>query len=192
PNFTLTLEASMRPQKTGEPIELSCDVTNVSQLPPGGRLGVSWEHISLPDEGTNAHSSKLIGSLDGYGNLLSDSAYKDRLDSGVLGLSRVSPNTFKLRFLRTQKIDMGQYGCTVSAWTVSSQGDVVKAAEYKSSPLTVRWDTKSKQASECHLASTLMNQICLGAQTAKARLFFCLTYWPQIESGAHLDSKTKK
>ncbi|MEQ2167362.1 hypothetical protein GOODEAATRI_003398, partial [Goodea atripinnis] len=41
------------------------------------------------------------------------------------------------------KIDMGQYGCTVSAWTVSSQGDVVKAAEYKSSPLTVRWDTKS-------------------------------------------------
>ncbi|KAM4711367.1 prostaglandin F2 receptor negative regulator [Anableps anableps] len=143
PNFTLTLEASTKPQKTGESIELSCGVTDISQLPPGGRLGVSWEHISLPDKGTNAPPPKLIGSLDAYGNLVSDSAYKDRLDSGVLSLSRVPPNTFKLRFLRTQKIDMGQYVCAVSAWSVSSQGDVVKAAEYKSSPLTVRWDTKS-------------------------------------------------
>lgn len=143
PNFTLTLVASEKPQKTGQPIELSCDVTNISQLPPGGRLGVSWQHISLPDKGTNAPPPKLIGSLDAYGNLVSDSAYKDRLDSGALGLSRVPPNTFKLRFLRTQKIDMGQYACIVSAWTVSSQGDVLKAAEYKSSLLTVRWDTKS-------------------------------------------------
>uniref|UniRef100_A0A3Q2FFS3 Prostaglandin F2 receptor inhibitor n=1 Tax=Cyprinodon variegatus TaxID=28743 RepID=A0A3Q2FFS3_CYPVA len=99
PNFTLTLEASVKPQKTGEPIELSCDVTNISKLPPGGRLGVSWEHTN---KGANTPPPKLIGSLDGYGNLLSDSTYKNRLDSGALGLSRVPPDTFKLRFLRTQ------------------------------------------------------------------------------------------
>uniref|UniRef100_A0A3Q1J124 Ig-like domain-containing protein n=1 Tax=Anabas testudineus TaxID=64144 RepID=A0A3Q1J124_ANATE len=39
-------------------------------------------------------------------------------------------------------IDMGQYVCTVSAWTLSSQGDMVKTVEYKSSPVTVRWDAK--------------------------------------------------
>ncbi|XP_038154824.1 prostaglandin F2 receptor negative regulator [Cyprinodon tularosa] len=143
PNFTLTLEASVKPQKTGEPIELSCDVTNISKLPPGGRLGVSWEHTSLPDKGANTPPPKLIGSLDGYGNLLSDSTYKNRLDSGALGLSRVPPDTFKLRFLRTQKIDMGQYVCIVTAWSVSSQGDVVNVTKVKSSPLTLRWDTKS-------------------------------------------------
>ncbi|XP_054881005.1 prostaglandin F2 receptor negative regulator [Poeciliopsis prolifica] len=143
PNFTLTLEATMKPQKTGEPIELSCDVTNIFQLPPGGRLGVRWEHIGLLDKGTNAPPPKLIGSLDAHGNLESNSAYKDRLDSGVLGLSRARPNKFKLRFLHTQKIDMGHYVCAVSAWSVSSQGEVVQVAEYKSSPLTVQWDTKS-------------------------------------------------
>lgn len=41
---------------------------------------------------------------------------------------------------------MGQYVCTVSAWSVSSQGDVLKAAEYRSSPLTVRWDAKRTEA----------------------------------------------
>lgn len=39
---------------------------------------------------------------------------------------------------------MGQYVCTVSAWTLSSQGDMVKTVEYKSSPVTVRWDAKRK------------------------------------------------
>uniref|UniRef100_A0A3B5N159 Ig-like domain-containing protein n=1 Tax=Xiphophorus couchianus TaxID=32473 RepID=A0A3B5N159_9TELE len=160
PNFTLTLEAATKPQKTGEPIELSCDVTNIFQLPPGGRLGVRWEHISLP--GTNAPSPKLIGSLDAYGNLESNSAYKDRLDSGVLGLSRARPNTFKLRFLRSQKIDMGQYVCSVSAWSVSSQGEMVQAVEYKSSPLTVRWDTKTPTL---NVAAKTIRQVSVGGAT---------------------------
>lgn len=41
---------------------------------------------------------------------------------------------------------MGLYVCTVSAWGVSSQGDMVKTSEYQSSPVTVRWDTKRKEA----------------------------------------------
>lgn len=40
---------------------------------------------------------------------------------------------------------MGQYSCSVSAWSVNSQGDMVKIAEYKSSPMTVRWDPKRKE-----------------------------------------------
>ncbi|XP_014866208.1 PREDICTED: prostaglandin F2 receptor negative regulator [Poecilia mexicana] len=162
PNFTLTLEAATKPQKTGEPIELSCDVTNISQLPPGGRLGVSWEYISLPDKVTNASPPKLIGSLDANGNLESNSAYKDRLDSGVLVLSRVQPNTFKLRFLRTQKIDMGQYVCTVSAWSVTSQGKMVNAAEYKSSPLTIQWETKSPTVK---VAAKTIRSVSVGGAT---------------------------
>lgn len=41
---------------------------------------------------------------------------------------------------------MGQYVCTVSAWSVNSQGDMVNTAEYQSSPLAVQWDTKRKEA----------------------------------------------
>lgn len=50
---------------------------------------------------------------------------------------------------------MGQYVCSVSAWSVNSQGDMVKSAEYKSSPLTVRWDAKRKEALNiCPLTNT--------------------------------------
>ncbi|KAM7375028.1 hypothetical protein PAMA_014219 [Pampus argenteus] len=142
PNFSLTLESVLTPQMTAEPTELACHVTNITHFPLGGRLGVTWEHTTLPGIGDDPQSSHAIGTLDGQGNLLPGAMYSDRLKSGVVSLSRVQPNTFKLRFLRTQEIDMGQYVCTVSAWSVSSQGDTVKTTEYQSSPLTVRWDTK--------------------------------------------------
>uniref|UniRef100_A0A3Q4AU27 Ig-like domain-containing protein n=1 Tax=Mola mola TaxID=94237 RepID=A0A3Q4AU27_MOLML len=41
-----------------------------------------------------------------------------------------------------QEVDMGLYVCTVSAWSVNSQGDMVKIAEQQSSPQTIRWVTK--------------------------------------------------
>ncbi|CAN9498216.1 unnamed protein product [Ophioblennius macclurei] len=142
PSFALNLEASVSPQMTSEPTELSCHVTNITQMSPGGRLGVDWEHTPLPGTADSAQTSHPIASLDGNGNLLSGSMYADRLKSGTLSLSRVHPNTFKLRFLRTQDIDMGEYVCTVSSWSVNSQGAMVKTAEAKSSPLVVRWDAK--------------------------------------------------
>lgn len=43
---------------------------------------------------------------------------------------------------------MGQYVCTVSAWSINSQGGLVKTAQNQSSPLTVRWDTKRKEPYE--------------------------------------------
>lgn len=142
PNFTLTLVAEVNPQKTAEPTELACRVTNIANLPLGGRLGVSWEYTSLPGLGDDPQTSHPIGSVDANGNLLPGSIYMERMKSGALTLSRVQPNTFKLRILRTQEIDMGQYVCSVSAWSVNSQGDLVKTSENRSSPLTVRWDAK--------------------------------------------------
>ncbi|XP_031147993.1 prostaglandin F2 receptor negative regulator [Sander lucioperca] len=142
PSFTVTLEALLNPKMTAEPTELACRVTNITHLPPGGRLGVTWEHTTLPGIGAGPQTSHPIGSLDGYGNLLPGSMYSDRLKSGVMSLTRVQPDTFKLRFLRTQEIDMGQYVCTVSAWSVNSQGDLMNTAENQSSQLAVRWDTK--------------------------------------------------
>ncbi|XP_069376597.1 prostaglandin F2 receptor negative regulator [Paralichthys olivaceus] len=143
PSYTLTLEPAVNPQVTAEPTELDCHVTNITHVPLGGRLGVTWEHSALPGEGDDAKTSHHIGSLDGSGNLLPGSVYSDRLKSGAMSLTRVQPNTFKLRILRTQDIDMGQYSCTVSAWRADSQGDMVKITEHKSSPVNVRWDTKS-------------------------------------------------
>ncbi|XP_034073231.1 prostaglandin F2 receptor negative regulator [Gymnodraco acuticeps] len=142
PSFTVTLEAISNPQMTAEPTELACHVTNITHLPLGGRLGVTWGHTTLPGLVGGPQTSNSIGSLDGYGNLMPGAIYSDRLKSGVMSLTRVQPDTFKLRFLRTQEIDMGQYVCSVSAWSVSSQGDMMNTGEAQSAPLAVRWDTK--------------------------------------------------
>ncbi|KAM9334433.1 prostaglandin F2 receptor negative regulator [Symphorus nematophorus] len=167
PSFTLTLEPVLSPQATAEPTELACHVTNVTHLPPEGRLGVTWEHTSLPGIGDDPQTSNSIGTLDGHGNLLPGAMYADRLKSGVLSLSRVQPNTFKLRFLRTQEIDMGEYTCTVSAWSVNAQGDMLMTAEHQSSPLTVRWVTKrptlnvaAKQIREASVGGATFEMSC--------------------------------
>lgn len=54
PSFTLTLEPVLSPQMTAEPTELACHVTNITHLPLGGRLGVTWEHTTLPGPFTSA------------------------------------------------------------------------------------------------------------------------------------------
>uniref|UniRef100_A0A8C6V2F5 Ig-like domain-containing protein n=1 Tax=Neogobius melanostomus TaxID=47308 RepID=A0A8C6V2F5_9GOBI len=123
-DFTLTLDPIATPKLTSEPMEVACHVTNITNLPAGGRLGVSWQHSALP--GSDPQSSNLIGSLDASGNMLAGATYSDRLKSGAITLIRVLPNSFILRFLRTQEVDMGQYTCLVSAWTVNSQGGYVK------------------------------------------------------------------
>lgn len=54
PSFTLNLEPVLSPQMTAEPTELACHVTNITHLPHGGRLGVTWEHTALPGTFTSA------------------------------------------------------------------------------------------------------------------------------------------
>lgn len=41
---------------------------------------------------------------------------------------------------------MGVYTCTVSAWGVNGQGEMVKLAEQQSAQHTVRWVAKRKDA----------------------------------------------
>lgn len=48
PSFSLNLEPLLSPQMTAERTELACHVTNITHLPLGGRLGINWEHTSLP------------------------------------------------------------------------------------------------------------------------------------------------
>lgn len=55
-----------------------------------------------------------------------------------------------------QEVDMGLYVCTVSAWSVNSQGDMVKIAEQQSSPQTIRWVTKRK---ESYLSPALFSSV---------------------------------
>uniref|UniRef100_H2S7L8 Ig-like domain-containing protein n=1 Tax=Takifugu rubripes TaxID=31033 RepID=H2S7L8_TAKRU len=140
PNFTLNLESIISPQGTSERMELACRVTNITHLPPGGRIGVNWEHTALP--GGDPQNAHAIGSLDDQGNLLPGSIYSDRLKSGVVSLTRTQPDTFKLQFIHTQEVDMGLYACSVSAWTVNNRGNFVKISEQQSSPLTVQWAIK--------------------------------------------------
>ncbi|XP_029926837.1 prostaglandin F2 receptor negative regulator [Myripristis murdjan] len=167
PSFSLTLDPVLNPQMTAEPTELACHVSNITHLPLEGRLGVAWEHTSLPGIGDDPQTSHRIGSLDSHGNLLPGPVYSDRLNSGVMSLTRVQPNTFKLRILRTQEVDMGQYVCSVSAWSVNRQGDAVKTAEYQSSPLTVQWNPKrpslnvvSKRVREASVGGATFEMSC--------------------------------
>ncbi|XP_065807896.1 prostaglandin F2 receptor negative regulator isoform X1 [Labrus bergylta] len=142
PNFTLTLDPVLTPLATSDPTELACHVTNITHLPRGGRLAVTWEHTLLPGVTQDPPTSHLIGSLDAHGNLIPASSLSEKMKSGALTLSRVQPNTFTLRIQQTQEVDMGQYVCSVSAWTLTSQGDLMKSSEHQSSALTVRWATK--------------------------------------------------
>lgn len=142
PSFSLTLDPVLRPQMAGQPTELACRVSNITHLPRGGRLGVSWQHTPLPGIGDDAHNANAVGALDGHGNLLPGATYADRLQGGAITLSRVEMNTFKLRFMTTQEVDMGQYMCSVSVWTLGGQGGVAKTWEQQSPELTVQWESK--------------------------------------------------
>ncbi|XP_041638404.1 prostaglandin F2 receptor negative regulator [Cheilinus undulatus] len=167
PSFTLSLDPILSPQTTSDLTELACHVTNITHLPRGGRLAVTWEHTPLPGVSDSPPTSHPIGSLDAHGNLIAASSYSDRMKSGALSLSRVQPNTFTLKILNTQEKDMGQYVCSVSAWTLSGQGDVVKTSEFQSSALTVRWDAKrpslnvvAKQVREASVGGATFEMSC--------------------------------
>lgn len=52
--------------------------------------------------GDDPQTSQVVASLDGEGNLMAGPLYSDRLKSGAVSIRRLQPNTFTLRFLRTQ------------------------------------------------------------------------------------------
>ncbi|XP_028972628.2 prostaglandin F2 receptor negative regulator [Esox lucius] len=146
PSFTMTVKLSSTPKVTGDPAELACLVSNITHLPAGGRLGVSWEYTPLPvppgDRPTTTPNKLPIGSLDAQGNLKPELPYQDRLASGAITLTRVEPDTFKLRFLRVQESDKGEYSCSVTTWSPSTQGDMENSAQKISTAVPVQWDSK--------------------------------------------------
>ncbi|KAK0143321.1 Prostaglandin F2 receptor negative regulator [Merluccius polli] len=173
PGFSLALSALREPQAAAQSMELACHVTNITHLPPGGLLGVTWEHTppGTPPPGTPPHgtppgadlqSAHTIGSLDFHGNLQPGAGYSDRLDSGVMSLTRVHPETFKLHLLRTQEGDMGQYMCRVSAWMQDQQGSAGMLAEYLSAPLPVVWTPKRPSLS---VAARRVREASVGGAT---------------------------
>ncbi|KAK7893187.1 hypothetical protein WMY93_022339 [Mugilogobius chulae] len=132
------------PDATSELLEMACHVTNITNLPAGGRLGVSWHQNAGKSLRHQEVSSELDSHwlVDAVGNLKAGPSYSDRLDKGTITLTRVQPNTFKLRFCAAQKADMGQYTCRVSASTLNSQGGYVDATEQLSPALPIKWEQK--------------------------------------------------
>lgn len=76
---------------------------------------------------------------------------------------------------------MGQYVCSVSAWSVNSQGDMVKTSENRSSPLTVRWDTKRKKA---FIMTQILDSLALVIR--KSMQIFILSSFYLLVSGANV------
>ncbi|KAG7467554.1 hypothetical protein MATL_G00154970 [Megalops atlanticus] len=145
PEFNVALHDISNPQFSGDLAELECQVTEVSRL-QGGQLGVSWHYTEVmpADLPTSTH---YIAALDKQGNLKAEDRYRERVEKGLLILSRVEPNTFKLNLLQAWDSDMGAYFCTVSAWTHTRGGGWAKAKEVVSNPLTIHWTPKKPKLS---------------------------------------------
>ncbi|XP_030634865.1 prostaglandin F2 receptor negative regulator [Chanos chanos] len=140
PDFSVTLVSSVTAQFPGDPTELECQVTNVSHL-RNGRLGVSWHYTATTPMGDTT-TMHVIASLDENGALRPAEKYRARLESGLISVTRVEPNTFKLRFLRAMNADAGNYACSVTAWALSRNGNWERAAEFQTPVLKLSLATK--------------------------------------------------
>ncbi|XP_023691409.2 prostaglandin F2 receptor negative regulator isoform X1 [Paramormyrops kingsleyae] len=140
PEFKVNLSGAVIPQSTGDPMELDCHVTDVSHL-GDGRLAVTWQRGGGAP-GDLPASSQLIGGLDHHGDLSPGDAYQQLVKEGQLVLSKVKPDTFKLRFLQMSAAGMGLYSCTISAWTRLRDGSWQKAGEVHSGGITISWASR--------------------------------------------------
>ncbi|KPP76139.1 prostaglandin F2 receptor negative regulator-like [Scleropages formosus] len=141
PEFAVNLGDLVVPQFSGNPMELECRVVNISHLKEG-RLGVSWMYTKVTPADLPT-STQVIGTLDQHGDLMPGSAYQQRIEKGLIVLSKVKPDAFKLRFLQMRDTDMGSYSCNVSTWTHTQDGAWLKAKEVHSSDRTIRWTPKN-------------------------------------------------
>ncbi|KAI1899722.1 hypothetical protein AGOR_G00064690 [Albula goreensis] len=145
PELRVTIQDVVTPQSSGDPTELECQVTDVLHL-QDGRLGVSW-HYTDASPADQPISMRPIATVDEQGNLQPGDEYQERMEKGLVILSRVKPHTFKLRLLHTQDTDMGQYYCMVSAWTQGRDGAWAKNKEVQSDHLRVSWIPKNPTVS---------------------------------------------
>uniref|UniRef100_A0A672RPF6 Prostaglandin F2 receptor negative regulator-like n=1 Tax=Sinocyclocheilus grahami TaxID=75366 RepID=A0A672RPF6_SINGR len=135
PDYTVVLSTTVNAKFSGDPTELECKVTNVSNL-RSGRLGVSWLYRDV-QPGDVQVSTHTIASLDENGNLVPGKMYKSRMEAGLITVTRTEPSVFKLRLLRTTAADAGEYTCAVTAWGPSRHGNWKKVAEHVTPALKV-------------------------------------------------------
>ncbi|XP_048053894.1 prostaglandin F2 receptor negative regulator [Megalobrama amblycephala] len=140
PEYTVVLNSSVNAKFFGDPTELECKVTNVSNL-RSGRLGVSWLYRDALPSNVPV-STQTIASLDENGTLVPGKMYKSRIQAGLITATRMEPSTFKLRLLHTTDADAGEYACAVTAWIPTHHGNWKKVAEYLTPALKVSFANK--------------------------------------------------
>ncbi|XP_053333282.1 prostaglandin F2 receptor negative regulator isoform X2 [Clarias gariepinus] len=166
PAFTVTLKSPVIAQNLGDSTEFLCQVSNISHY-WSRRLSVSWFHSSASS--TNGQvTTDVIASLNENGSVISNDKYRDRIDSGLILVTRTEPATFKLRLLRTTNADVGEYVCSVSSWMFTRYGIWKYASEHQSHPLKLSLVSKGPAISviarhkrQANVRGSTFEMICL-------------------------------
>ncbi|KAB5523295.1 hypothetical protein PHYPO_G00150950 [Pangasianodon hypophthalmus] len=140
PAFTVTLKSPVIAQYLGDPTELLCQVSNISHF-WGKRLSVCWFY-SAASFGGGQVGTDVIASLNENGAVIPSDKYRDRIDSGVILVTRIEPATFKLRLLHTTNADVGEYVCSVTTWTLTRHGIWKNTSEHQANVLKVSLASK--------------------------------------------------
>lgn len=116
-------------QHIGDPTELVCQVSNISHF-SDKRLSVCWSY-SAASSGGGQVGTEVIGSMNEKGSIIPSDKYRDRIDSGLILVTRLEPATFKLRLLHTTNADVGEYVCSVTTWRLTRHGTWKYTAEHQ-------------------------------------------------------------
>lgn len=138
----MTLKAPVLAQYLGDPTELVCQVSNISNW--GNRLSVCWFYSTLTSDGGQG-DMQVIASLNENGAVIPNANYRDRIDLGLILVTRIEPATFKLRLLRTTNADVGEYVCSVTTWTLTRHGVWKYTSEHQANALKVSLDSKGER-----------------------------------------------
>ncbi|XP_060716195.1 prostaglandin F2 receptor negative regulator isoform X1 [Tachysurus vachellii] len=140
PTFTVTFKSPVIAQYVGDPTELVCQVSNISQF-WGKRLSVCWFYSVASSDGGHV-GTDVIASLNENGAIIPSDKYRDRIDSGLILVTRIEPATFKLRLLHTTNADVGEYVCSVATWTLTRLGIWKHTSEQQTHGLKVSLASK--------------------------------------------------
>ncbi|XP_060754599.1 prostaglandin F2 receptor negative regulator isoform X1 [Neoarius graeffei] len=140
PALTVTLTSPVIAQSLGDSTELVCQVSNVSHL-WSKRLSVCWFYSAVSSSGDQV-GTDVIASLNENGAVNPSDKYRNRIDSGLILVTRVEPATFKLRLLHTTNADVGEYVCNVTTWTLTRHGIWKYTSEHEAQALKVSLASK--------------------------------------------------
>lgn len=143
PTFTVTFKSPVIAQYVGDPTELVCQVSNISQF-WGKRLSVCWFYSFASSDGGHV-GTDIIASLNENGAIIPSDKYRDRIDSGLILVTRIEPATFKLRLLHTTNADVGEYVCSVATWTLNRLGIWKHTSEQQTHGLKVSLASKGER-----------------------------------------------